>query len=350
MGLALATLVWFARARHEIAKATRLLARAAGETEHAKRRAFAERYGEISDGLDALPKIGPCWRKFRETLERPDTDAPGGEAEPFVRNERRPQDYFTLANAHMSGAVLRSAPGMLVGLGLVLTFAGLIAALAVAAGSLGAATGQDAMRVVLEDLLGTAGAKFHASATALGCSILLGLMQRVLLARLARRMHGLNDALEVQLRFDATASTARRQLDLLREQLMAFNQDFALKVGDAVRDAVNDSSDEMSAALKGVTAKLDALVNQTSADIPDAVEKRLDGVLSDTLATMEATLREVGGSLGRLPGGLGDAVTALWQASEEMVAACAAAPPRPRARPRRGWRASSRGSWRPCAR
>ena len=318
------TIAWFVRARRQIGRAITAVGRAAGSTENERRAAFVREYGAIDAELDKLSKIRACWREFRETLERPDLDDPDGAmgGATFVRNEKRPQAYFTLSNAGLSASVLRSWPGILVGVGLVLTFVGLIAALGVAANGLNDPDMDQAqMTVVLRQLLGTAGAKFYASATALGCSIVLGFVQRLLLSRLSGRMKVLNDLLEERLQFDAMASTSRQQLAVLREQseqAKRFNQDFALKIGDAVRDAFQTNNADLVRGLDAVANKLDALADKTSTNISQTVGDRLDAALSETLSKMDTTLRDVGGSLGRLPEQIGEAVDALSRASIDM--------------------------------
>lgn len=321
--LAWTVLIWFLPGRTQLNRAIAAVRKASGENENASRRAFARRYGEIDAELDGLRQIGPCWREFRETLEAPDLADPDvADNEAFVRNEKRPQTYFTLANAGLSASVLRSWPGILVGTGLVLTFVGLIAALGVAANGLNDSNMDQAqMTGVLRELLSTAGAKFYASATALLCSIVLGFVQRLLLSRLAAHMRTLNDLLEERLHFDAMASTSRQQLAVLREQAAQsklFNQDFALKVGDAVRDAFQSNNADLVRGLDAVADKLDALADKTSGHISQTVGDKLDAALSETLARMDGTLREVSDSLERLPDQIGSAVGALSSASDEM--------------------------------
>ena len=314
------TVWWFLRGRRQIGLAIAAVGRAGGKEENDKRAAFVNQYAIINAELDALPKVGPCWREFRETLEPPDLDAPDAAA--FVRNEKRPQAYFTLANAGLAASVLRSWPGILVGIGLVLTFIGLIAALGVAATGLNEPDMDQAqMTDVLRDLLSTAGAKFYASATALLCSIVLGFVQRLCLSMLAGRMQHFNDLLEERLQFDAMASTSRQQLAVLREQAeqsKLFNQDFALKIGDAVRDAFQSNNVDLVRGLEAVASRLDALADKTSSNISQTVGDKLDAALSETLAKMDATLRDVSGSLGRLPEEIGGAVGALTNASNDM--------------------------------
>lgn len=318
------TIWWVWRSTSEIKRSRTIVARAKGATEGERQAAFALRYAEIHTGLGALPRIGACWREFSETLERPDPDVPEGvpNHSTVVRNERRPQEYFTLSNAGMSATVLRSWPGILVGIGLVLTFVGLIAALGTAADSLAGQVEQSEMVNALRDLLRTAGAKFYASATALACSIVLGLIQRSCLKHLAGQMHALNDALEERLQFDPMASTSRHQLAAIeaqRDQMRQLASDIGMTVGETVREAMGASNGELVDGLNAVVGKLDVLANETGAGVSQKVGEKLDQALSETLDKMEATLRDVQGSLRALPEEIGEAVGALKGASGEMA-------------------------------
>ena len=318
------TIAWWWRAGRELRVAISAVRSATGSTEVKRQAAFAERFDAISDRLNALKRIGPCWREFSETLDRPEADALENSPSSgiAIRNERRPQDYLTLGNADMTAPVLRSLPGVLIGVGLFLTFVGLIAALGTAADSLAGRVEQADMVDALRDLLGTAGAKFYASATALLCSILLGLTQRFGLRRLSARMHALNDELEERLQFDPMASTMRVQSKLARDQydqLRSLSQDIGIAVGDRVRDAVTSSNRELVESLNAVVGRLDTLAKETGAGVSETVGAKLDDALSDTLASMDAILRDVQGSLGTLPAQIGGSVEALRAASGEMA-------------------------------
>lgn len=186
-GVLYSSLRWYLPARWEIATACRIVARASGSDVHARRAAFARDYETITSKLTDLKRIGPTWVEFADTLIRPDQSNIDAFGSPNVRNVRRPEEFISLRSTGMAGDFVRSIPGVIVGFGLVLTFVGLIAALTVAAGNLDAATTPIGMRKVLGTLLGTAGAKFYASATALLCSIVLGLIQKFLAISLARR-------------------------------------------------------------------------------------------------------------------------------------------------------------------
>lgn len=318
------TIAWRVRAGRELHRAIAAVELAGGASENERQVAFVVQFDAISERLSGLDRIGRCWREFAETLDRPEPGAPEGTPGygTVVRNERRPQDYLTLTNADMTAPVLRSLPGVLIGVGLFLTFVGLIAALGTAADTLAEGGEQTDMVDALRELLGAAGAKFYASATALMFSILLGLVQRASLRRLSGRMHALNDALEERLQFDPMASTMRAQSKLARDQydeLRKLSQDIGMAVGERVRDAVTSSNRELVESLNAVVGKLDALGEKTGAGVSATVAAKMDEALSGTLTQMDATLREVGGSLGRLPDQIGGSMRALNEASGEMV-------------------------------
>ncbi|MGL1921460.1 MAG: hypothetical protein OCD03_10600 [Hyphomicrobiales bacterium] len=315
------TIYWWASKSRLILKAISAIRTASGKTENEKRAAFVDKYLEIDHQLREIKSIGECWREFRETIELPDINSPD-DASQYIRNENRPQTYFKLTNGSMHAPILRNWPNILVGLGLVLTFAGLIAALSVAGQDLDTVSDQDGMKRVLGTLLDTAGAKFYASASALGASIILGLIQKMCFVSLQKKMGRLNGLLEERMEFDAQASISRKQLHVLRlqhHQLQSFNQDFALKVGEAVRDAFSSSNTEVVDSLKEVANKLEAMADKTSEGVSKSVGDKLDSALSGTLEKMNNTLKDVQLSLGGLPEQMNDAVSALSQSTADHM-------------------------------
>lgn len=317
----IATIHWWFSKSKLISKAINAIKIAGGNSENEKRAAFVISYDKIDQQLLKIKSIGDCWQEFRETIERPDTNSPDS-ASQYIRNENRPQTYFKLANASMNAPILRNWPNMLVGLGLVLTFVGLIAALSVAGQDLDTVSDQDGMKRVLGILLDTAGAKFYASASALGASIILGFIQKWFFVNLQKKMGSLNRLLEERMEFDAQAKISRKQLHVLElqhNQLKSFNQDFAMTVGAAVRDAFSSSNTEVVDSLKEVANKLEALADKTSEGVSKSVGEKLDSALSDTLEKMNNTLKDVQLSLGGLPEQMNEAVSALSQSTADHM-------------------------------
>ncbi|MBJ3775307.1 hypothetical protein [Acuticoccus mangrovi] len=316
------TLDWYISARLEIWRARRVVEHAFGSDVHARRRAFASEFDEINSALARLGRIGPAWAEFEETLIKPDasnTDALGSSN---IRNVRRPQDFISLRATGMGGEFVRSFPGVIVGLGLVLTFVGLIAALTVAAGNLDEAMTPTGMRDVLGTLLGTAGAKFYASATALACSIVLGLLQRRLFASLVGQMQSLNHALEDRLQYDETALSRVEQLRVIKEQndqMRDLAADIALQIGNQVAEKVSPLNATLGATMEAVAAKLDRIADQTGTSIASTLGDRFETALADTLSQLDGTLKTVRFELTALPNQLSSAVGAMDTATSALA-------------------------------
>lgn len=125
--------------------------------------------------LEQHPLIGHAWREFHETLVPPE-DGKG-----VVRNTVRPQAFINtgIAREHFMGMkILPTVPGYFVGLGLLLTFIGLVLALSKASGgSLGGSAAE--MTQSLSELLNAATFKFSTSIAGLFSSLLLSLLFKI---------------------------------------------------------------------------------------------------------------------------------------------------------------------------
>ena len=121
-------------------------------------------------------KIYRCWREFCETIIHPNRD--NTQDNNIIKNTIRPHEYFNAESAGFTTPVLNIIPNALIGVGLVLTFAGLIAALAAAVQGIGGNTEQ--AQASLIDLLSTTSAKFYTSLAALLSSIILTIFLKIL--------------------------------------------------------------------------------------------------------------------------------------------------------------------------
>ena len=129
--------------------------------------AFRDRFPTIDAALAANPIIGEAWRTFARTL----VPVPGQDA--VLGATRRPAEDLNEAVLASAGLNLRfymAVPNYLVGLGLLFTFLGLVAALYFASAGVAAANVQEAQGA-LRDLLSAATFKFATSIAGLGASI-----------------------------------------------------------------------------------------------------------------------------------------------------------------------------------
>ena len=130
--------------------------------------AFRDRFPSLTEALAANPVIGDSWRAFAQTL------VPVPRPDGALGATRRPEHYFDeriLARAGVNMRLYSAVPNYLVGLGLLFTFVGLVAALYFASAGVAAANVQEAQGA-LRDLLAAATFKFATSIAGLGASII----------------------------------------------------------------------------------------------------------------------------------------------------------------------------------
>ena len=129
----------------------------------AERQSFSANYADAATALNA-PAPGAnaivlAWREFHESIVD-ETESP-------IRNTARPAAFFNRAAPRQ--ALLLFWSNILVGLGLILTFLGLIVALHTASSGMGS-DDPAAMQQSLRSLLVVAGAKFFTSVAGVGTS------------------------------------------------------------------------------------------------------------------------------------------------------------------------------------
>ncbi|ESQ90328.1 hypothetical protein ABAC460_09240 [Asticcacaulis sp. AC460] len=210
------------------------------------RRVFADRFDDIKAVMSPVETDAQAlvlaWDEFHETLVD-ETAIP-------IVNTSRPLTYFQKVAPSQLRLMFWS--NMSVGIGLVLTFLGLVVALYVAQKGMGNSPDPSASLI---ELLKVAGAKFFASIGGVGASLLLrGYEYRINLKSRAK-IEELCSLLESGLLYIPPQKIAIDQLDVLREQrdqLKMFNTDVALQLSERI-------GVQFSQALQPVTASLDRL-------------------------------------------------------------------------------------------
>lgn len=194
-------------------------------------RDFAGQFDKISGSLRRNAVIGPAWREFEKTVVRQD-DA--------VHNTIRPQAIINLSDVRerlFGLKMMGSIPGFFVGLGLLLTFIGLVLALNNAAASTMAGSAEK-MTESLNKLLEAATFKFSTSIAGLGASLLLAFLFRTYQIWIDAGFYSFCRALEERLLFHPTQKIAAESRDILaasRDELKEINSDrFFTRLGQSV--------------------------------------------------------------------------------------------------------------------
>jgi ABC-type transporter Mla subunit MlaD len=285
--------------------------------------AFAAAFDRISGRLERNAVVGHGWRQFSATVIREDN---------VVRYTVRPQAYINIADARgelFGLKMMGSIPGYFVGLGLLLTFIGLVLALNRAAGST-AAGSAEAMTTSLNELLAAATFKFSTSIAGLGASLGLALTFRTYQIWIEGAFEGLARSIEQRMIFSPPqriAEESRQILAAQRDQLKEINSEqFFSRLGETVAPALGSAITQavgpLSDRLERTTEEL-ARTSRTGADtLVQSFVERLDHGASREMQEIVSTLKSLRDSLDKtqnnLSGSGQDFSDKLTQAAETI--------------------------------
>jgi methyl-accepting chemotaxis protein len=288
---------------------------------------FAEAMPGIEKLMLRTRYLRHSWQKFRETLIEPSGDEERGPK--VVLNTARPQNYFNTAEAGLRFPLYRAMPNLLVGIGLLLTFFGLVTALyfttAAIKGAADLATSQNALR----DLLYAASFKFYTSIAGLGGSIVLTLVLRYGTSAIENTFDALASTLESKLVFITPESIAFNQYREAQEQtknLRLFNTEVAISVGKRIEEALAATLPTyLAQAMAPIGKSLDEVANKLTSMNEGAIGEmagnfvdKLQGATGEQMQVLATTLGELGTSLERIKHGMSESGAALEDVSRKI--------------------------------
>lgn len=223
-----------------------------------------------------------AWREFQESFVDENADP--------IRNTSRPGTFFGRVAPRLT--YLTFGSNIFVGVGLILTFLGLIVALGQAAQGM---SGSDvaAAKNALAGLLTIAGAKFFTSVGGLLCSIWLRSAEHDLAGKSRKVGDQICGMLERGLLYVPPQRLAVEQLEVMKEQrdqLKTFNTDFAMQLGDRI-------GAQFQQALAPMTSSISQMVdsmNEVTAGIGDGARKAIEEVSGDQLRGLSEVLATLG--------------------------------------------------------
>lgn len=185
---------------------------------------FYENFDIHSKELQSIGCINELWEEYQETLIIPAPSSMSLDSQTQRQTRQiiyltsRPQQYFSLEyvlGARRNLSQLYAFPNYLIGFGLLFTFLGLAAAIAVAQHDLTSASGGTEG---LQKLLRVASTKFITSVVAIFLSLLLSILQRYLLNRVRKQIHDFCIALERRTEFLSPEKLLHSSLAIQEEQ------------------------------------------------------------------------------------------------------------------------------------
>lgn len=220
---------------------------------------FADAYSFIPNKIEGAEWLKRSWKEFDETTIQP-TSSSGS-----IKITVRPDFYFNREACGLHYSLWQAIPNFMIGIGLVLTFLGLVAALRAATETIGAnADDYSSMQVALDGLLKTAGNKFLISIAALSSSIILSIVVNRGLRKLDKAFESVCHEIERLTVFRSIEAVAEDQLSEQRAQA-ATTKTFMTDVGMQMVDALANKLDaQMAESLRKAIEPLQQSVERLS--------------------------------------------------------------------------------------
>lgn len=237
--------------------------------------AFADQFDRISEKLRKNKLIGSAYWEFAETTVRSDG---------IVHNTIRPQTFINFGEVRerlFGLKMMHAIPGYFVGLGLLLTFIGLVIALnaAVSGFEESQQANRDAsqMTAALRELLQAATFKFSTSIAGLGASLALSVLFRAYQIWIDEAFYHFCLALEARMSFHPSQRLAIETRDILaaqRDELKEINGDrFFARFGESMTPGLQAAIEPLAESLK---LALDRVEQSSQGRIEEMLERFLE--------------------------------------------------------------------------
>lgn len=240
-------------------------------------RAFRLGFDKIDQGLSADPLIGHAWSEFAKTCVKED----------LVVRTVRPGSLINTSTARETLAGLKlmpTIPGYFVGLGLLLTFVGLVIALSKAAG--GVAGSPENMTQSLRELLDAATFKFSTSIAGLFSSLALALTFKVYSIWIEAGFEKFARDIEARTTFRAPQEALQRLQRTSEEQLRQLKDindvQFFTRLGSTIAPALAEAVEQ---AVKPLAAQLEATANK----LDDTSRTGAEGLITRFTETIQGS-------------------------------------------------------------
>ncbi len=284
---------------------------------------FTEYFGDVDEKLKAERRFGNTWSEFSKTLIPPLDHIDSPEFRVY-RSTKRPNDYFDSTHVLKDVRPLFLESENLIGLGLIFTFLGLIAALLHAGLNLGSANA-DAVGAVIKELLSTAGAKFFASLGGVGGALIQTVCKVSVSESAENELKRFITKLESLLPFANLEKIAAEQYAHAVRQTARLEQmgtEITLAIGSRIESALTAMPElmkgAMTSAMQPTNDRLEDLSNGISSSNADAMAALVDQFTKQIQGAGEKTMNSVVGQLDALAGTLDQTVGQLASSNAEI--------------------------------
>lgn len=263
---------------------------------YADRASIAAAYEtEVLPKLQDHSLVGHAWKEFDETLMRDQPD--------LIRNTVRPQAFinYSVIRERLPGLkMLGSISGYFVGIGLLLTFIGIVIALNTAASSVGSSNAQEMMSA-MNNLLRIASLKFTTSIAGLGTSIVFAVFAKLFVMWIEGGIAEFCNAVEVKLLYTAPQSITAQMHEVAKEQrdqLKELNSErYFTRMAEAIESSMARAVTPMTVQIGSAVDELKKSSMSTGTDMARQISESLRGSAGTEMQALGQTLQDIQASL-----------------------------------------------------
>lgn len=281
---------------------------------------FVKDFASIDEDIKRIKVVRHGWEEFKETLVFPPEKSP----EP-IQNTSRPSNYINISEAETSGLhikFIQAVPNYFVGLGLLFTFLGLVAAIYFASKGISAEADIAETQRSLQKLLKAATFKFLTSIAGILSSLLVAIFYRLVASSLQKRFDGLCEALEQRLVFATSESIAIQQFKELKKQtvqLERFNTDLAFSIATELDKKLNTTlPNTFENALAPLASTLNSMADRFGEMNQNAMSSMLEDFSQNLQQSAGTEMRAVAEGLTQTQDSLTNLVSGLQAASSQI--------------------------------
>ncbi|MBF2755205.1 MAG: methyl-accepting chemotaxis protein [Gammaproteobacteria bacterium AqS3] len=238
---------------------------------------FPNHFRSVDNAFKNSEHFERQWSEFRETMIEPDFNSPGFAGKKWYKNPVRPYEYFSPESTHLPIGFVEVTPNLFVGLGLLLTFVGLIAAISETSDVFSpGADNIDSQQEAIGDMLNITATKFYSSFTALFSSLVLNSALTIWKNWRIKVFNEINDKIELGIRYISPSEMALKQIDEIKEQtkqLETFNTDLRMQLGESIENAARNVTSQIQNASDQQAEKMAAQMRDLQRSNADLMEK-----------------------------------------------------------------------------
>lgn len=285
--------------------------------------AFSRQFHIANSKLKEINRIQRSWEEYSKTLLPPLDNIDEPEYQVY-RSTKRAADYFDAD--HISSKIKPVVESEnLIGIGLVLTFFGLVAALIHAGLSIQDTANTQGIVIAIKALLATAGAKFFASIGGVMGSLIQSIAMNQLRGKVDEKLKIFNDRLESLLTFASLERIAADQYAHAKRQtarLEDMSTEITMAIGQNIENALNQMPNLMGTAvtnaIQPLTDRIANMADNVGNQNADALQNMVNQFRDQLQGAGEQTMNQVVAQLDSLSTTLNQTIGTLAQSNNEI--------------------------------